>query len=154
MAERYSFHLTEPLPPERSDELTQILLRADELIQAMAWPTMPPVIREAKTPSGAYRLIGTLTVGSSILYEVAGLDVKPLLQEVLKTLSIEFQLNWTLNRDGGRVGYVSGGVWRKSEEKPEDIPFAAEKPKKGCGRNAAAILLLLFFAVLIGFIMF
>jgi hypothetical protein len=88
------------------------------------------VFRFVETPDGSFRIVGMLTVGSSIVFQAAGLDVQPLIIELLKTLSLEFDTGWTLHRDGARIGFVENGRWQPSKKPPEPIPFASEK--KGC----------------------
>jgi phosphoglycolate phosphatase len=96
MTYRYSFHLIDPLPPERADEIDPIVERGNELVMAMVWPSGVPELRSVSSRSGARRIIGNLNVGSSIIFEAAGLNVEPLLIEVLKTLSTEFETGWRL----------------------------------------------------------
>ncbi|TET36329.1 MAG: hypothetical protein E3J72_08810 [Planctomycetota bacterium] len=148
MTYRYSFHLIDPLPPERADEIDPIVDRGNELVDAMIWPTTPPEFRSVSSRSGARRIIGTLNVGSSIVFEAAGLNVEPLLIEVLKTLSTEFDTGWALKRDGGRLGYVRDGDWKKSEKPPDPIPYASEEKEKGClGKAVFLFLFILAFLI-------
>jgi hypothetical protein len=154
MTYRYSFHLIEPLPPERADEIEPIVERGNELVDAMIWPTTTPEFRSVKSPSGARRIIGNLNVGSSIIFEAAGLNVEPLLIEVLKTLSTEFDIGWALKRDGGRLGYIRNGNWKKSEKPPEPVPYASEKKKKSCLDKAVFALLFILLALCAAFLRF